>query len=168
MLLQSQKFSEGVCLHCAKCEGCSSNHGGLIIYFLPEWPPSGGMKMAKKKNGVVPLRLSSADRSETRRQGPNSYQGHALDEDGAALWRLLHSRLEREGDGHAHRPGETGSQVACVEGRGRSGARRQTLNKPTPLEFHKNFARVVYKQPALRILAPPPARWLREKTSASS
>ena len=52
-----KNFARVVCLHCAKCEGCRSNHGGLIIYFLPEWPPSGGHKMAKKKNGVVPLRL---------------------------------------------------------------------------------------------------------------
>ena len=80
--------------------------------------------MAKKKNGVVPLRLVVQ-----RINRKLAAKGQILIK--ATLWMrmVLHYGdyyiLDLNGkvmDTHID-PGETGSQVACVEGRGRSGAR---------------------------------------------
>ena len=107
--------------------------------------------MAKKKNGVVPLRLVVQ-----RINGKLAATGQILIK--ATLWMRMkldygdYYILDLNGKvmEHAHRPGETGWQVACVEGKGKkwSSGRENlggklgrshkrpdppaTLNKPTP------------------------------------
>ena len=78
--------------------------------------------MAKKKNGVVPLRLVVQ-----RINGKLAATGQILIK--ATLWMRMkpdygdYYILDLNGKVmDTHRPGETGSQVACVEGSGRSGA----------------------------------------------
>ena len=45
-----------------------------------------GHEMAKKKNGVVPLRVVVQRINRKLAAKGRSYQGHALDEHGAAFW----------------------------------------------------------------------------------
>ena len=92
-----------------------------------------GREMAKKKNEIVPLRLLV--KRINRKLAPT---GQILIK-GTPWMRVkldygdyYDSRLEREGDGHAHRPRETRSRVACGKDEKEVEHRRQRLTNRSP------------------------------------